>query len=121
MDGEEVYEEVEDKNCPFCGGRAELSPVAGKIFWKYRCDCGSLSKLFQDKWEAREWFNTRSGKCAKKYKRPKIEVGPVEKVVSDKTLKDGKIERTPEDVGHIEHPREKLEELQKEADRPKPF
>ena len=109
-------QDVEDRDCPFCKKRATLSCISNEAFWRYSCTCGMISKLFNEKSIAREWFNTRNGKCLAKYKAPVIEVGATKKMISGIELSDGKIKRTPENMGVPQHPQEELDEIQKDAD-----
>ena len=113
---------IVDKKCPFCNGEAKLTQAGDGLFYKYSCDCGLTSKLFSDKWVAKEWFNSRGGKpCAKKYRRPEIEHVEVKRIVSGVELTDGKVERTTKTMGVPVHPQAQLDEIQKEAEKPRPF
>jgi len=49
----------EIKACPMCGKEGCLVPVgeAGACMW--RCECGLLSRVFQDTPRAMNWWNTR--------------------------------------------------------------
>jgi hypothetical protein len=110
-------EEARNRKCPFCNGNAQLEQCGGKMFWKWSCKCGLTSRLFSDRWDAKEWFNMRAGRLIPKFARPKIEVGARVNKISGVEIKDGVVERTPEDVGHIPHPQEELDQVQKDADQ----
>jgi len=112
----EIAVEIEDKNCPICTDRALLEQCGGNLYWKYSCACGLTSKLFRDKWAAKEWFNTRAGKCAKKYKKPVIEVGSKTTEISGQKLVDGVIPRTPENMGAPHNPQPEIDQLSKDAE-----
>ena len=115
-DGAFEIPEEPDRDCPFCKEQSILSEVSSCKFWRYSCKCGLISRLFDSKEDAREWFNTRGGKLLKKYRRIKIEVGPKVNVISGVKLVDGKIDRTPESMGMPVSPQAEIDELNKDAD-----